>query len=118
MIAPIVSFEVVKNPNYNENMTEGQQEGQYKLIEKTPLSNKFLNLILGYIGIFTSIEELKQHILQNSYPKNQNKFQTGSEIYLCELQQNYNSYETDIFLINDKFKKEKFDLNLQTQTTS
>ena len=88
LIAPIVSFEVVKNPKADlkgDISNDKEQPSSYILVEKTPLSDKFLNLILGYIGIFTSIEELKQHILLNSYPKNTNKFQTGSEIYLCEL---------------------------------
>ena len=85
LIAPIVSFEVVKNPKAGEFKDGKEQQSSHILVEKTPLSDKFLSLILGYIGIFTSIEELEQHILLNSYPKNTNKFQTGSEIYLCEL---------------------------------
>lgn len=44
LIAPIISFEVVKATN--------KAGGRYELVPKTPLSEKFINLILSYIGIF------------------------------------------------------------------
>jgi len=45
LVAPIVSFYVVKN--YEKN-----PEHEFQLVPKTPLSDQFLSLILGYIGIF------------------------------------------------------------------
>jgi hypothetical protein len=59
LIAPIVSFDVVENPNYT---IEGSVS-KYDLVAKTPLSEKFICLMLSYIGIFQNIHELKQHIL-------------------------------------------------------
>ena len=48
LIAPIVSFDLVENPYYN---TDGSGN-KYDLVAKTPLSEKFICLILSYIGIF------------------------------------------------------------------
>jgi len=48
LIAPIVSFDMVENPNY----TADGPGNKYDLVAKTPLSEKFISLILSYIGIF------------------------------------------------------------------
>jgi hypothetical protein len=84
------------------------------------MHEKFLNEIFRYtgMGIFTSFNDLKQHVLKDAFSKD-GKFKTGTEIFLCSLQYTFNSYESDIFLIDDTKKKEKTkDLHLQTQNTS
>jgi len=48
LIAPIVSFDMVENPCYTADGTANK----YDLVAKTPLSEKFIQLILSYIGIF------------------------------------------------------------------
>ena len=49
LIAPIVSFDLVETRNYN---ADGTETLSHELVAKTPLSEKFINLILSYIGIF------------------------------------------------------------------
>lgn len=96
MIAPIVSF-------------RAENEGEKKLVEVTPLSSRFLNLILAYTKIFLNEKELKAHILKDAFNTSGN-FKTGTEIYLCGLYENFNSVEKDIFLIDGC--KDKIDLLL------
>jgi hypothetical protein len=33
----------------------------------TPLPEKFINLILAYVGIFENSEELKEHVLRDAF---------------------------------------------------
>lgn len=42
-----------------------------------------------------------EHILRDAFGINQdsNKFQTGTEIYLCDLKKSYHAYNNDIFLV-------------------
>ena len=78
----------------------------------TPLSDKFLNLILGYTGIFNnSILDLKTHILEDLFDK-AGKFKTGTEMYLSNLNQTLNSYDQDIILVAEN--RRKMDLTLNT----
>jgi len=76
----------------------------------TPLADKFLNLILSYTRIFLRLKDFKQHLLKSCISSS-GTFSTGTEIYLCGLKESFNSYENDIFMIEERKKK---DLALMT----
>lgn len=107
VIAPIVSFNVVKKGESHD------------LEPLTIMPLKFINEILKYTCIFTSFEDFRLHILKDSFGKT-GSFITGTEIFLCSLQYTFNSYENDIYLIDECKKKtdKTKDLNLHTQNTS
>jgi len=65
-----------------------------------------LNLILAYTRIFENSDELIEHILKDAFSIVDNKFKTGSEIYLCDLKKSYHSYGPDIFLVDSNIQNE------------
>ena len=85
LVAPIVSFKVEDKV----------------MIPLTPLHDKFINLILAYTGIFSNFEEIKQHIQVGMFSESDSKFQTGTEIYLCNLRQKFHSFDCDIYLVEE-----------------
>jgi hypothetical protein len=83
-------------------------EEEYDLVPLTPLPDKFIGLILEYTGnIFQSVEDLKQHIKKDIYSP-EKTFQTGTEIYLCGLKQQFHSISCvgDILLVDNLKKKD------------
>ena len=75
----------------------------------TPLPEKFINLILAYVGIFENSEELKEHVLRDAFSLGSNKFNTGTEIYLCDLRKSYHSYGNDIVLVDNRAQIDQAD---------
>ena len=53
------------------------------------------------MGIFDNTEELLDHILKDCFgtDSDKHKFNTGTEIYLCDLKKSYHAYDNDIFLV-------------------
>lgn len=151
LVAPIVTFRLqAKSKNELEggksqggghSKAKNQQEEhqsiakEFELVPLSPMSDKFLNLMLSYVkGIFSSVSHLKKHILKSSFvdklspadtPESSfegsnfhdsqaahrmNNFKravfvTGTELYFCNLKDEFVSpegQEDDIFLVKEK----------------
>ena len=61
-----------------------------------------------------------EHILRDAFGINCDsiKFQTGTEIYLCDLKKSYHAYNNDIFLV-EKYQHPKSNekLNMEPQNS-
>lgn len=52
--------------NYNEDSNPVAKD--FELVPLSPMSDKFLNLMLSYAkGIFDDIDQLKEHIIRDSF---------------------------------------------------
>jgi hypothetical protein len=95
---------------------------RYELVAVTPLPEKFTNLILQYTGIFENYETMKEWILLDVFEPSSNsniasdqhfRFVTGTDIFLCELNQPYLLHHSDILLLDSHSNQDFFPLDLE-----